>query len=106
MPEPITLALTAEQRLCLEQARDRHPKAYVRERAAALLKIASGQGVLSVSQQGLLRRRHFNTLYRWVHWYRTEGIAGLRNRPGRGRKPAFFPSNEGSDEGTTVAPRP
>ena len=33
---------TETQRQELERARDTHPKAYVRERAAALLKIAGG----------------------------------------------------------------
>ena len=86
------LTLTPDQRDCLEQARDHHAKPYVRERAAALLKVGEGASVEEVAQHGLLRPRHPNTLYRWAHWYRTEGIAGLRNRPGRGRKPAFSPS--------------
>ena len=42
MPDPLKLKLTDKQRTELEQARDHHPKPYIRERAAALLKVAAG----------------------------------------------------------------
>jgi transposase len=71
--------------------RDRAPQAYVRERAAALLKIAGGASVTAVAQGGLLRRRGVHTVLAWLKRYRAEGVAGLSIRPGRGRKPAFFP---------------
>lgn len=38
-----TLTLSAEERLTLEEMRDKHPKPYRRQRAAALLKIADGK---------------------------------------------------------------
>lgn len=91
MPDPLTLELTAEQRAELEQARDRHPKPYVRERAAALLKVASGQTAGQVARQGLLKERYKRTVKKWLKRYQTDGLAGLIVKSGRGRKPAFSP---------------
>lgn len=91
MPVPLQINLTPEEREELEQVRDTHPKAYLRERAAALLKIADGMSGLQVSQAGLLRPRDPDTIYRWVERYRAQGLAGLVIRAGRGRKPAYFP---------------
>jgi transposase len=85
------LALTPAQRAELVDARDHAPEPYVRERAAALLKVADGMPAARVASAGLLRPRQPDTLYRWLERYRTEGVAGLRIRPGRGRKPAFSP---------------
>ncbi len=92
MPKPIQLVLTAEERKELERIRDRHPKPYVRERAAALLKIAAGRSGRDVALHGLLKRRYPDTIYGWVRRYKAEGVKGLLVRPGRGRKPAFSPS--------------
>ena len=91
MPDPLTLELTAEQHAELELARDRHPKPYVRERAAALLKIAGGQTAGQVARQGLLKERYKRTVKKWLKRYQTDGLAGLLIKAGRGRKPAFFP---------------
>jgi hypothetical protein len=85
------LLLTPAQRAELVALRDTGPKPYLRERAAALLKIADGHPAAAVARTGLLRRRQPDTLYRWLARYRATGIAGLADRPGRGRKPAFFP---------------
>ncbi|MCB0192196.1 MAG: helix-turn-helix domain-containing protein [Anaerolineae bacterium] len=71
--------------------RDHAEKPYLRERAAALLKIAGGQAAYAVAQQGLLRPRQPNTVYEWLDRYEAEGIAGLTIRDGRGRKPAYEP---------------
>jgi len=84
---PLTLAPREE----LVALRDAAAKPYLRERAAALLKIADGQAAAAVARTGLLRPRQPDTLYRWLARYRAEGIAGLADRPGRGRKPAFSP---------------
>jgi hypothetical protein len=91
MPRTLQLDLTAEQRLELEQVRDRHGAAYMREKAAALLKIADGQNGWQVARHGSHKRRDSDTIYRWVSRYRAEGIHGLVVRKGRGRKPSFFP---------------
>jgi transposase len=85
------LLLTADERAALVALRASGANAYQRERAAALLKIADGQSAAAVARTGLLHPRQPDTVYRWLDRYRGEGIAGLANRPGRGRKPASFP---------------
>ncbi len=92
MPKPLCLVLSAQQIKELEQARDKHPLPYVRERAAALLKIAAGRSARDVALHGLLKVRWPDTVYEWVKRYRADGLRGLLIRPGRGRKPAFSPS--------------
>ena len=91
MPVPLHLNLTPAEQEALEKVRDTHPKAYMRERAAAILKIADGMSGLQVSREGLLKARDPDTIYRWVQRYQEAGIAGLEIRVGRGRKPAYFP---------------
>jgi transposase len=87
----LRLLLSPAARDELVRLRDTAAKAYLRERAAALLKIADGIPAAQVARTGLLRPRQPDTVYRWVHRYQDEGIAGLDDRPGRGRKPAFSP---------------
>lgn len=91
MPKILRISLTTEQSSELEQARDHSDKPYVRERACAILKIASGMSGRQVAQQGLLKKRRKDTIYEWVNRYQAEGISGLQIRSGRGRKPAFSP---------------
>jgi transposase len=83
--------LSQEQVSELEDLRDHHPYAYVRERAAAILKVAEGTSVRQVALEGLLKRRRAETVGEWVTRYLKDGEAGLLIRKGRGRKPAFFP---------------
>jgi hypothetical protein len=85
------LHLTPAERTALEQLRDHAPQPYLRERAAALLKVADGTPASVVAEHGLLRRRQPMTLYEWLDRYAEAGLAGLKIRPGRGRKPAFSP---------------
>jgi Winged helix-turn helix len=93
MPQPLKIELTETQRHELEAMRDRHKLPYLRERAAAILKIAEGQSGLQTARH-LLNRVHWqDTVYEWVKRYQTEGIEGLKIRSGRGRKPAFSPSS-------------
>lgn len=82
------LELSQSERLSLEQARDRHPKAYVRERAAALLAIASGQRAHALAKQGLLKPRDPDTIYAWLNKYEAKGLAALYQLP---RKDGVFP---------------
>ena len=99
MPKPLVLVLTAEQRQELEALRDRGPVSYLRERAAALLKMAGGESGRQVALTGGLKRHHPDTVYEWYRRYQVDGVAGLRIRPGRGRKPSFSPSRGGSGSG-------
>lgn len=91
MAEPLTIELTPEQWQELEDVRDQHKKPYVRERAAAILKIAEGMSGRRVALHGLLKRRDPDSVYSWFHSYQAEGVAGLLIKAGRGRKPAFSP---------------
>ena len=72
--------------------RDTNPLPYLRERAAALLKIAEGTPAAHVARFGLLRPRAEDTVYGWLNRFQREGIGGLTITSGRGRKPAFSPS--------------
>jgi len=80
-----TLTLEAAQREKLEEIRDHEQRPYLRERAAALLKIAEGKSVLEVARNGLLRARKADTVYAWLNSYQREGLEGLYQQPRRGR---------------------
>lgn len=86
------LKLTAEQVAELSDAQNHHKLAYVRERAAAILKVSEGLAVKQVARGGLLRRHKPHTVSGWIKRYLAEGLPGLVVRKGRGRKPVFSPS--------------
>jgi len=87
----ITADVTAAERAELTRLRDTAPQPYLRERAAALLKVADGTSAARVACQGLRRPRKPDTVYRWIDGFIDEGSASLRMRAGRGRKSAFLP---------------
>ncbi len=91
MPKHRTLHLSEQQEEELRHYRDHDPRPYLRERAAALLKIAAGEKAAEVARRLLLRKHKPDTIYRWHDRYTHEGIKGLLIRKGRGRKPAFSP---------------
>lgn len=95
MPNPLTIVLTDTERAELEDIRNHHPRPYIRERASALLKIADGVSGRETARHRLVRPHWPDTIYEWVRRYQAEGIAGLKIRPGRGRKAAFSPSVRG-----------
>jgi transposase len=92
MAKALSLTLTQEQEQQLASFRDRHPKPYVRERAAALLQVAAGASARSVAADGLFKPRDHETVADWVRRYAEQGLAGLLIKAGRGRKPAFSPA--------------
>jgi len=77
MPARRTLLLSQEQRSLLVQHRDHDSRPYVRERAAALLKVADGISPHAVARKGLLRPRDPDTIYAWLDRYQQNGLAGL-----------------------------
>lgn len=91
MAVPLTVHLTADQVAELTRLRDQHPKPYVRERAAAILKVASGWSVRRVALHGLFRPRRPETVSNWIRRYLSAGRSGLEVATGRGRKPASSP---------------
>ena len=73
--------------------RDQPPRPYVRERAAALLKVAAGHSARQGALPGLVRPRKPATVQQWVARYRQEGVTGVPIRLGRGRKWSFSQSS-------------
>lgn len=57
-----TLTITDDQRQGLSHSRDHDPHPQVRERCAALLKIAEGQSAHEVARQGWLKPRDPDTV--------------------------------------------
>jgi hypothetical protein len=91
MPGRLRLELTEAQRAELEDLRDHAEQPYLRERAAALLKVAAGWSAWKTAREGLLKPRYKETVSEWVRRYQRQGVSGLEIRKGRGRKPAYFP---------------
>lgn len=83
--------LTVEQREELLAMVKHDPKAYRRERASAVLKVANGEVAARVAASGLLVRRDPDTVYGWLDRFLAHGVAGLTIAPGRGRKPTLSP---------------
>jgi hypothetical protein len=81
------LHLAEAARVTLEAMRDRHPIPYLRERAAAVLRIAAGDTPADVARQGL-RPRDDRTINAWLTAYQTHGLGGLYQQP---RRRAFSP---------------
>jgi hypothetical protein len=94
------LVLSETERQELIHLRDHARQPYVRERSAALLKIAEGMPAALVARQGLLRPREPDTVYAWLDRYQATGVDGLKVHPGRGRKPAFSPSARDGGSGS------
>ncbi len=70
MPKPLELALSVNACKELEHVRDHDADTYMREKAAALLKIAGGQSGRDVALHGLLKPSWCNPiekLWRWPH---------------------------------------
>ena len=92
MPKRLEITLSEQQRAELLQARDHHSKAYVREKAAAILKIADERlPALQVASHRLLKRRDDNTVRSWLRRYLHGGLADLLVLSGRVSQPAFSP---------------
>jgi transposase len=119
MPRRRTLGLSEEQRQQLSQHRDHDPRPYVRERCAALLKVADGQSPHAVALHGLLKPRQPDTVYQWLGRYQAEGLPGLLAYPHGGYRRGVLdrkqqlveelrqgPSQEGPQPATTHAEAP
>jgi hypothetical protein len=73
MPAPIVVCLSPAQMEELARLRDHDPTPYIRERAAAILKVGAGQSLRAVAHQGLLRPHRPETVATWVRRYLAEG---------------------------------
>lgn len=95
MPKRLDITLSNSQRTELLEEPDHHPKAYVREKAAAILKLAEDHlPAVEVAAHRLLKRRDDNTVRSWLRRYLQGGLADLLVQRGRGRKPAFSPQHD------------
>src|SRR5207247_9308393 len=82
-----TLDLTDEQRHKLEYHRDHDPRPWVRERCAALLKIAAGMTPHAVARHGLLTPRKPDTIYDGLNRYEQYGFVSVERVPHGGAHP-------------------
>ncbi len=81
----IELTLEPYQAKTLEHMRDHHPVPYLREKAAALLKVAAGEKVEEVAGRGLLKPHKVATVRGWVKAYQEHGLGGLYQQERRKR---------------------
>jgi transposase len=77
MPLRRSLDLTEPQREDLLHYRDHDPRPYVRERCAAILKVADGHSAHAVARHGLLKPRDPDTVYTWLNHYQETGLEGV-----------------------------
>ena len=73
------------QRTALVHASDHHAKPYIREQAAALLRVADGHSIRQVAATGILKPRRRETVKLWIERFLADGIPGLLVPHGRGR---------------------
>jgi macrodomain Ter protein organizer (MatP/YcbG family) len=95
MPKRVEIHLSGTQQAELVEIRNHHAKPYMRERAAAILKVDNGELLTQVAEEGLLKRHEPETVHEWIKNYLQRGVKGLSIKAGRGRKARFFPSLEG-----------
>ena len=99
-----TVKLSNGERNELIEHRNHDPRPDVRERCAAVLKVADGQSPHAVAQRGLLRPRDPDTVYSWLDRYEQAGIEGLLSGRQGGSRPHPFPATRTSFG--TAAARP
>jgi len=90
MAQRRALKLTEDRRTELAHHRDHDPRPYVRERCAALLKIADGLSPHAVARGGLLKARDPDTVYGWLDTYEAAGLAGVIARQHGGPRRGCF----------------
>src|ERR1700682_4652128 len=103
LPKRLQISLSEQQRGELREARDHHEKPSMREKAAAILKIAEERlPAVEVAKHRLLKRRDDNTVRSWLKRSLHDGLAGLLVHTRRGRKPAFSPQQDASSAAREV----
>jgi len=97
MPKRYVIKLNDDERAKIEGWVKNPPKPYLRQRARAILLVAEGEPLYKVADHSRIRKDR-KTIQRWVQRYQSEGLNGLKVKPGQGRKPAFFPSSRGESQ--------
>ncbi len=77
MAQPFSVTFSPAQVQELEQVRDHHPLAYVRVKAAGILKVRQGQSMRQVAKSGLLKSVRRETVKAWIVRYQHDGAASL-----------------------------
>ena len=80
MSKPYQIEQSVAEREALVWRRDHDRNPQVRERCAAVLKVADGSTAHAVAQHGLLKRRDPDTVYGWLHDYLQGGLSRLSTR--------------------------
>ena len=94
MPVPSQLRVSSAQREEFVQTRAHARQPYLRERAAVLLKMASGHSLQEAARSGGWKPHHPDTIGTGVHRQEPAGLDGRRIHAGGGRQRAFFPCAE------------
>lgn len=85
------IELTETSRQTILQMYKNHSKKQVRERALSLLLSVAGQSIEAIST---FLGKGYITVYRWFNRWEKRKLAGLLDKPGRGRKPILSSSEE------------
>ncbi len=93
MPKRYKIELTEEEKQKLESWTKNPPRAYLRERARAILKVSQGK-TLETTAQELRVRVHRNAVSEWVQRFLADRLEGLKIKVGRGRKTIFSPARK------------
>src|SRR5437763_9136993 len=101
----LRVVLTAEERDRLEQhLRCTTTSLGLARRCLAILAVADGLPLVEVARLVDLTEKHVR---KWVQRFLTDRLEGVRDRPPRGRKPAFSPRGRaGRREDPLPAARP
>jgi transposase len=91
MPKRYTIKLTEQEKQKLESWTKNPPRAYLRERARAILKVSEGKSIEATAQD-IRVRVHRNAVSEWVKRFLAERLEGLKIKVGRGRKAVFSPT--------------
>ena len=88
----LTIPLTPAQRqTLLAWQRATIVPSGVSRRARMILLLAEGRSITDIAAMVGISRRF---VYKWVQRFLEQGVAGLVNRPGRGRRPRPAPPQE------------
>jgi transposase len=83
-----------ERQKILDIVKDQKIENRIATRARMLILREEGK---NQTQVGKILKVHRNTVMLWEKRYKAEGIEGLFDKPGRGRKPIFSPSRQVSN---------
>ena len=88
-PKSFVIELAPEERLALERLRRKTTiEVGLHKRVSAILLLAENHPEFEVADRAGLGER---IVRKWARRYQEERLAGLKDRPGRGRKPVFSP---------------